>query len=147
MMLWISTKYQLNKPVMFHTVSALFYFSQTLCTQLCSWVSASVVSTWMGALYTLQNGGSVGSLVFGKKPSSGRVLWGRGLSVLSGDDGGCRQEKRESCCVRSDRVVVIHSWCECCAQHPERTHVKLWGEASLRGVCGRKYKRELILFL
>jgi hypothetical protein len=75
-------------------------------------------------------------------------MYGR---VLSGDDGGCRQEKRESCCdvhgcVRSDRVVVIHSWCECCAQHPERTHVKLRGEASLRGCVAESIRGNLYYF-
>jgi hypothetical protein len=33
----------------------------------------SVLSTWMGAHYTLQNGGSVVTLVFGEGPSSGWV--------------------------------------------------------------------------
>jgi hypothetical protein len=45
-------------------------------------------------------------------------------------------------------VVVMNSGCRCWAgvKHPERTRVKLRGEASLRrGKCGGQYKREFIL--
>jgi hypothetical protein len=45
-------------------------------------------------------------------------------------------------------IVVMNGGCRCWAgaKHPEKTHVKLQGEASLRrGKCGRQYKRELIL--
>jgi hypothetical protein len=45
-------------------------------------------------------------------------------------------------------VFVMSGGCRCWAgaKHPERTHVKLRGEASLRrGKCGGQYKRELIL--
>jgi hypothetical protein len=45
-------------------------------------------------------------------------------------------------------VVVMNGGCRCWAgaKHPERTHVNLQGEASLRRKkCGRQYKREFIL--
>jgi hypothetical protein len=34
---------------------------------------------------------------------------------------------------RSDRVVVKHGWCRSGTKHPERTHVQLRDEDSLRG--------------
>jgi hypothetical protein len=61
--------------------------------------------------------------------------------ISSGDDGGCRQERREAkACVwtcfflsGSDRVVVVHDGVCCCIKHSEGTHAKLGDEASLRG--------------
>jgi hypothetical protein len=62
--------------------------------------AASVVSTWMGARYTLQNGGSVTTLVLGGGLFQVESLWSSGTycpqgDVVSyGDDGGCRHERR-----------------------------------------------------
>jgi hypothetical protein len=47
---------------------------------------------------------------------------------------------------RNNSVVVKHGWCCCCVKHPERSHVKLRDEASLRRLkCGGQYKWELML--
>jgi hypothetical protein len=63
--------------------------------------------------------------------------------VSSGNDGGCRKERRmtwKKC--ENDMVIVVHSWYRCCAKHPKRTHVKLRDEASLRE---EEVRRKLIL--
>jgi hypothetical protein len=55
-------------------------------------------------------------------------LYGR---VLSGDDSGCRQKKERFVWtwLRPERQRCRYTHC---IKHPERTHVKLRGEASLR---------------
>jgi hypothetical protein len=77
--------------------------------------------------------------MFVRKPSLGRGLFARGLKrpFVRGRRRMSPGRKKGLCvnlvAFGSDRVVDKHGWCRCCAKHPEKTHVKLRGEASLRG--------------
>jgi hypothetical protein len=93
-----------------------------------------MVSVRMGARYTLQNDGSVVTLMFSDLGNL-MSMYGRGFVrerrwVLSVKEKDLCLDVVDS---GRDSVVVKHGWCCCCAKHPERTHVKLRGEASLRG--------------
>jgi hypothetical protein len=61
--------------------------------------------------------------------------------VISGKKKGLCLDVVES---GRDRVVVKHGWCRCCAEYPERTHVKFRGLVSLRkGGCSRQCRGNL----
>jgi hypothetical protein len=79
--------------------------------------------------------------VFSRKPSSGRVLYGRDTMEV------VRKEERHMCrhvSTRSDMFVVVYDGNRCIAKYPKRTHVKLRNKAFLRREkCSGQYKGNL----
>jgi hypothetical protein len=108
----------------------------------------------MGDRYTLQNGGSIVTLVFSGGLFQVEIRWSPGPlwpcldEDSSGYGHGIVRGRRWLSSWTTDVVEEVRKrqGYRCIAKHPERTHVRLRDEVSLkRGKCGGQYKRGLIL--